>query len=145
MLDNHNVWLEFLPNLCVLDRQDEQDQMHLTFQAFRENRLPLTVRLRDPTQPSAGRAVFSRDSRAQLALLQHLPAQTTQPIAIINMQLPGSGQEEPSAEVPPGISCFELPSMRYTLNVFNCAVIMHFRSPRSRLTSFQKCSTHAIY
>ena len=104
MLDNRRVWIDFTPNLLVLDRQDEQEQAHLNFQAFRENRLPLTVRLRDLAQPSSGRAIFSRDSRAQLAQLQNVPPQTTQPIAVLNVQLPELVEGQATSEIPPGIT-----------------------------------------
>ena len=88
MFDSRAHWLQLSGNLVPLTKQGEE-QPHLTFQAFRENRLPLVVRLRDATQAPIGRLVFEREP---LALQQQSPAQQpSQPVVVLNLQLPDMG------------------------------------------------------
>ena len=109
--------------MVILDRQEDAEQPYLTFQAFRENRLSLSVRFTGETLTGDGhpgdtvdrkytgdrkhtgdmaqtamamaRVCFSRESRAQLAQGEH----TGQQIAVLQVQLPGIGEEPPA---PPG-------------------------------------------
>lgn len=39
----------------------KEDQLHLNFHAFRENRLPVAVRVVDPSQEARGIVTFRRD------------------------------------------------------------------------------------
>lgn len=58
------------------------EQLSLTFQAFRENRLPFTIRVKDPHQEPMGRVAFMREPRVG----RGEPPQT--PICNLNIVLP---------------------------------------------------------
>lgn len=88
-------------NLQVITKSNEQ--LTFSFRAFRENRLPCVIRIRDQQQEPAGRAIFSKDN-GKLTSLQrtnslsmtngHLPTnnfvdpQTLQTICNLNIILP---------------------------------------------------------
>lgn len=108
MFDSRPHWLQLTGNLVSLTKQGEE-QPHLTFQSFRENRLPLVVRLRDATQAPIGRLVFEREP---LAIQQQTPGQQpSPPVVVLNLQLPEIGAVPSSpTQLSAGASftCFSL-------------------------------------
>ena len=78
-------------------------QLMFTFRAFRENRLPCVIRIRDPQQEPSGRLIFARDNGKLLSMQRlassgltngHASAspsidpQTLQPICNLHILLP---------------------------------------------------------
>ncbi|XP_070384944.1 uncharacterized protein [Dermacentor albipictus] len=62
VLEKKSQYLEFGGNLVPVTKSGEQ--LQLQFQAFRENRLPFSVRVKDPHQEPLGRLAFMRQPRA---------------------------------------------------------------------------------
>ena len=58
------------------------DQLYINFHAFRENRLPFTVRIRDNNADPLGRIAFMRDPKSARGEAQQ------QPICNLNITLP---------------------------------------------------------
>ena len=56
MLEGKPLYLEFAGNLIPVTKSGEQ--LSVNFTAFRENRLPFTVRLRDPDDKPVARLLF---------------------------------------------------------------------------------------
>lgn len=73
-------YLEFAGNLVPVTKSGEQ--LSFTFQAFRENRLPFTIRVKDTHQEPMGRVAFMREPR----IGRGEPPQT--PICNLNIVLP---------------------------------------------------------
>ncbi|GBM62125.1 Ankyrin-3, partial [Araneus ventricosus] len=73
-------YLEFAGNLVPVTKSGEQ--LSFTFQAFRENRLPFTIRVKDTHQEPMGRVAFMREPRVG----RGEPPQT--PICNLNIVLP---------------------------------------------------------
>lgn len=65
------------------------------FRAFRENRLPFSVRVKDPHADAVGRALFMREPR----VAKGEPPQ--QPVCALNIMLPVESADEPSAYSTP--------------------------------------------
>ena len=61
VLEGKPQWIEMAGNLAPVTKSGEQ--LRLKFYAFRENRLPFLVRLRDVGAGAAGRIMFMRESR----------------------------------------------------------------------------------
>lgn len=80
MLEGKLQYLEFAGNLVPVTKSGEQ--LSLTFQAFRENRLPFTIRVKDPHQEPMGRVAFMREPRVG----RGEPPQS--PICNLNIVLP---------------------------------------------------------
>lgn len=80
MLEGKLQYLEFAGNLVPVTKSGEQ--LSLTFQAFRENRLPFTIRVKDPHQEPMGRVAFMREQRVG----RGEPPQS--PICNLNIVLP---------------------------------------------------------
>lgn len=80
MLESKQQFVEFAGNLIPVTKSGEQ--LSLAFHAFRENRLPFTVRVRDPHQDPAGRIAFMREPKVS----RGDPPQT--PICNLNIALP---------------------------------------------------------
>ena len=74
-------------NLQTITKTNEQ--LVFTFRAFRENRLPCVVRIRDPQQEPIGRLIFSKDN-GKLTALQR----TTQP-SMTNGHPPSTNMVDP--------------------------------------------------
>ncbi|XP_042148280.1 ankyrin-2 isoform X3 [Ixodes scapularis] len=62
VLENKSQYLEFAGNLVPVTKSGEQLKLH--FQAFRENRVPFVVRVKDIHQEPLGRVAFMREPRA---------------------------------------------------------------------------------
>ncbi|XP_031638853.1 ankyrin-2-like [Contarinia nasturtii] len=73
-------YTEFAGNLVPVTKSGEQLQIH--FKAFRENRLPFNVRVKDQHADTVGRALFMREQRVAKG------EQPQQPICILNIVLP---------------------------------------------------------
>ena len=82
VLEAKSQYLEFAGNIVPVTKSGEQ--LALTFRAFRENRLPFTVRVKDNIADPIGRVAFMREPRAG----RGEPPQT--PICNLNIVLPAS-------------------------------------------------------
>lgn len=58
MLEGKQQWVELAGNLAPVTKSGEQ--LRLKFVAFKENRLPFLVRLRDVNGDPVGRIIFMR-------------------------------------------------------------------------------------
>lgn len=88
VLEGHRQYVEVIGNMYPLTKSTEP--LYVGFRPFRENRLPLVVRLRDLKAEPAGQVVF-------------LPAPRTSdappsPICVLNVVLPGT--VGPDAQTP---------------------------------------------
>ncbi|CAH1794422.1 unnamed protein product, partial [Owenia fusiformis] len=86
VLEGKPQWVEMAGNLVPVTKSGEQ--LHINFHAFRENRLPFTVRVRDTNQEAQGRIAFMKDPRVG----RDQPSQT--PICNLNVSLPDEIKEE---------------------------------------------------
>lgn len=80
VLEGKPQYTEFAGNLVPVTKSGEQ--LHIPFKAFRENRLPFNVRVKDPHADTVGRALFMREPRIAKG------EQPQQPICILNIVLP---------------------------------------------------------
>ena len=69
------------------------DQLYINFHAFRENRLPFLVRVRDGNQESVGRVAFMKEPKVQRGEAPQTP------ICNLNVTLPDLVKGEPSVEL----------------------------------------------
>lgn len=92
VLETKPQFLEFAGNLVPVTKSGEQ--LALTFRAFRENRLPFTVRVKDPHADPVGRIAFMREGRAG----RGEPPQT--PICNLNIVLPSVVTPETARSEP---------------------------------------------
>lgn len=81
-----NQYLEFAGNLVPVTKSGEQ--LSLNFVAFRENRLPFLIRVRDSTQEAEGKIAFMRDARKGRGEPPQIP------ICNLNIRLPDNIVEE---------------------------------------------------
>lgn len=61
VLEGKTQYLEFAGNLIPVTKSGEQ--LQLGFRAFKENRLPFTVRVKDPHADAIGRTIFMREPK----------------------------------------------------------------------------------
>lgn len=80
MLEGKSQYIEFAGNLVPITKSGEQ--LQFAFRAFRENRLPFSVRVKDQHAEAVGRALFMREPKVP----KGEPPQ--QPICILNIVLP---------------------------------------------------------
>ncbi|XP_076318048.1 LOW QUALITY PROTEIN: uncharacterized protein LOC143229504 [Tachypleus tridentatus] len=80
VLEGKSQYLEFVGNLVPVTKSGEQ--LTLMFQAFRENRLPFIVRVKDPHQEAVGRIAFMREPRVSRGDIPQTP------ICNLNIVLP---------------------------------------------------------
>lgn len=80
VLEGKPQFTEFAGNLIPVTKSGEQ--LQIPFKAFRENRLPFNVRVKDQHADTVGRALFMREPR----VAKGEPPQ--QPICILNIVLP---------------------------------------------------------
>jgi len=88
VLEGHRQFVEVIGNMQPLTKSTEP--LYVGFRPFRENRLPLVVRLRDLKAEPAGQVVFFPAPRTS-------DAQPT-PICVLNVVLPGP--VGPDAQTP---------------------------------------------
>lgn len=96
VLEGREQFVEFAGNLQPITKSGEQ--LSLGFQAFRENRLPFLVRVRDQHQDPVGRIAFMKDRRRFKSDIQPTP------ICNLNLVLPNviepSGESRKSTPSP---------------------------------------------
>lgn len=92
VLETKPQYLEFAGNVVPVTKSGEQ--LALTFRAFRENRLPFTVRVKDSHAEPIGRIAFMREARAG----RGDPPQT--PICNLNIVLPSAVTPETARSEP---------------------------------------------
>lgn len=80
VLEDKPQYIEFAGNLVPITKSGEQ--LSFSFRAFRENRLPFSVRVKDQHAEAVSRCLFMRESK----LPKGEPPQ--QPICILNIVLP---------------------------------------------------------
>lgn len=80
VLENKIQYLELAGNLVPVTKSGEQ--LQFPFKAFKENRLPFSVRVKDQHADTVGRALFMREPK----IAKGEPPQ--QPICILNIVLP---------------------------------------------------------
>jgi hypothetical protein len=61
VLEGKPQYVEFAGNLVPVTKSG--DQLQLGFRAFKENRLPFTVRVKDPHADTVGRILFMREPK----------------------------------------------------------------------------------
>ncbi|XP_063863239.1 ankyrin-2-like isoform X43 [Scylla paramamosain] len=92
VLEGKPQFLEFAGNLVPVTKSG--DQLAFNFYAFRENRLPFTVRVKDQHADPIGRVAFMRQPKVG----RGDPPQT--PICNLNIALPDNIQPEPAPSEP---------------------------------------------
>lgn len=80
VLENKTQYLELAGNLIPVTKSG--DQLQFPFKAFRENRLPFSVRVKDQHADTVGRALFMREPKVAKG------EQPQQPICCLNIVLP---------------------------------------------------------
>ncbi|KAG5680944.1 hypothetical protein PVAND_010419 [Polypedilum vanderplanki] len=80
VLENKIQYLELAGNLIPVTKSG--DQLQFPFKAFRENRLPFSVRVKDQHADTVGRALFMREPKVAKG------EQPQSPICILNIVLP---------------------------------------------------------
>lgn len=88
VLEGKSVYIEFAGNLVPVTKSGEQ--LELNFRAFRENRLPFTVRVRDADEKCMARILFMPEPK----VARGEPMQT--PVCTLNITLPEQIVIEPA-------------------------------------------------
>ncbi|KAI1291714.1 Ankyrin-2 [Halotydeus destructor] len=86
VLEGKRQFIEFAGNLIPVTKSGEQ--LSLNFQAFKENRLPFVMRVRDPHQEPVGRIAFMREPKKVRG------DSPQQPICNLNLELPDIVKED---------------------------------------------------
>ena len=89
VLEGKTHYLEFFGNLFPITKSG--DQLYHKFHAFRENRLPFNIRVKDPNNETVGRVSFFREARQARGEVQQSP------ICNLNIGLPAEINPEPSS------------------------------------------------
>ncbi|KAG8230065.1 hypothetical protein J437_LFUL009649 [Ladona fulva] len=92
VLEGKSQFVEFAGNLIPVTKSG--DQLQLGFHAFKENRLPFTVRVKDPHADTVGRILFMREPK----VAKGEPPQS--PICILNIVLPDTITPETAPSEP---------------------------------------------
>jgi len=79
--EGRQQFIEIAGNLIPVTKSG--DQLFVDFKAFRENRLPCTLRVRDQDQESAARVAFMKDPKVARGEAPQIP------ICNLNITLPG--------------------------------------------------------
>ena len=93
VLEGKPQYIEMGGNLVPVTKSGEQ--LYINFHAFRENRLPLTVRVRDGNQEPVGRIAFMREPKVARGEAPQTP------ICNLNLTLPDLTKAEPGIELDP--------------------------------------------
>ncbi len=112
VLEGKQQWIEMAGNLAPVMKSGEQ--LRLKFIAFKENRLPFLVRLRDANGDAVGRIIFQRESKSSQKADQA-------PVCNLNIVLPDQIMpDEPS--LPASVSSSpRLPLHTNRYNIKNVA------------------------
>lgn len=89
VLENRTQWLEMGGNIVPVSKSNGE-QLNMHFQAFFENRLPFTVRIKDVDQLATGRLVFLKDPK-------NAPIKSdirSPPVCTLDVQLPDYNREQ---------------------------------------------------
>ncbi|CAG7718331.1 unnamed protein product [Allacma fusca] len=121
VLEGKPQWIELAGNLAPVTKSGEQ--LRLKFYAFKENRLPFLVRLRDANADPVGRIIFMRESKSS--------GKTEQvPVCNLNIVLPDQIlPDEPSA--PPSMS--SSPRLPLHTNRYNIRNAAYSTTPKQSL------------
>ncbi|KAK6645085.1 hypothetical protein RUM43_001361 [Polyplax serrata] len=92
VLEGKQQYVELAGNLVPVTKSG--DQLQLGFKAFRENRLPFTVRVKDPHVDSIGRLLFMKEAKVS----KGDPPQ--QPMCCLNIVLPETIMPDSSLSEP---------------------------------------------
>jgi hypothetical protein len=79
-LDGKTNWIEMAGNLVPVTKSG--DQLHFPFHAFRENRVPFTIRVRDTNQEPTARVAFMKDPKTARGEAPQTP------VCSLNIKLP---------------------------------------------------------
>ena len=93
VLEGKPQYIEMGGNLVPVTKSGEQ--LYINFHAFRENRLPMTVRVRDGNQDPMGRIAFMREPKVARGEAPQTP------ICNLNLTLPDLTKAETGAELDP--------------------------------------------
>uniref|UniRef100_A0A1I8I2C9 ANK_REP_REGION domain-containing protein n=1 Tax=Macrostomum lignano TaxID=282301 RepID=A0A1I8I2C9_9PLAT len=93
VLDSRPQWVETVGNLAAITKGNEQ--LFLSFKAFRENRLACVVRVKDSSQPAVGKVAFLKDPRPT----KPTDSPSLKPICTLEVALP---DYQPGAESESG-------------------------------------------
>ena len=88
VLENRVQWLEMGGNIVPVTKSNGE-QLSLNFQAFYENRLPFTIRIKDIDQTPIGRLVFLKDAKNA----QSKSDLRSPPVCTLDIQLPQYNKE----------------------------------------------------
>ncbi|XP_025112102.1 ankyrin-2-like isoform X45 [Pomacea canaliculata] len=80
VLEGRPQYIEMAGNLIPVTKSG--DQLHVNFKAFRENRLPCTLKIRDPDQEPAARVAFMKEPKVARGEAPQTP------ICNLNIRLP---------------------------------------------------------
>ncbi|KAK7506475.1 hypothetical protein BaRGS_00002587, partial [Batillaria attramentaria] len=80
VLEGRPQYIEMAGNLIPVTKSG--DQLHVNFKAFRENRLPCTVKIRDPDQEAQARVAFMKEPKVARGEAPQTP------ICNLNIRLP---------------------------------------------------------
>ncbi|XP_060605993.1 ankyrin-2-like isoform X12 [Ruditapes philippinarum] len=91
VLEGRQQFIEMAGNLIPVTKSG--DQLFIDFKAFRENRLPCTVRIRDQDQESAARVAFMKEPKVARGEAPQSP------ICNLNITLPGWSKSSSTMEL----------------------------------------------
>lgn len=69
-MEGKSQYIEFAGNLVPITKSGEQ--LQFSFRAFRENRLPFSVRVKDQHAEAVGRCLFMREPKVNIMLMKIL-------------------------------------------------------------------------
>jgi|SRR6218665_1525940 len=81
VLEDKPLFIEMGGNLIPVTKSG--DQLYLVFHAFRENRLPFVVRIRNTSQEAKGRLAFMKEPKVARGEISESP------VCNLNIRLPG--------------------------------------------------------
>ena len=118
VLEGKSNWIEMAGNLVPVTKSGEQ--LHLPFRAFRENRLPFTIRIRDTNQEPVARVAFMRDPKQQRGDAPQTP------ICSLNIELPEYVKVNP--RLSPHLLVITICPDAMNLNLI-CVIILNIELP----------------
>ncbi|XP_068610298.1 ankyrin-3-like [Brachionichthys hirsutus] len=92
VLEGRPIYVDCYGNLSPLTKAGQQ--LVLNFYAFKENRLPFCVKVRDPSQEPCGRLTFLKDCRAIKGLPQTAVCNLNITLPAVNKEMESDPEEE---------------------------------------------------